>query len=207
MMFFTSDWHLNGSVLLDNKLRPFKSIEKMNRVLIDNANNKARQADDLIIHAGDFLQYGNSAESEGVKEHPRIFLERINANIILLIGNHDHNNNVKAYLDHLHVPAPKDLKKLTGNWVSVSHFPSTCYSDPNNKYAGKTKDWKDWICGIHLHGHCHHGINRDGQKIVYDPKARVLNVNISCDLWNFTPIGFKEIITEVHKYLKNNKIK
>lgn len=204
MMLFTSDWHLNGSALLDNKLRPFKSIEKMNKVLIDNANNKAKQADDLIIHAGDFIQYGDSAGAEGVKEHPRLFLEKINANMLLLAGNHDSSNNVKAYLDHLHVPAPRELRKLTGSWLSVSHYPSTCYTDPSNKYAGKIRGWQDWIRGVHLHGHCHEGVKGDYGRVYYDAKARVLNVNIACDLWRFTPIGINDIVREVQKYLKEH---
>lgn len=218
MIYFTSDWHLNGTVLLDNHLRPFKSIEKMNQVLINNANNKAKYVDDLIVHCGDFIQYGKSGNSKGIKENPKLYINQLNSQLLLLKGNHDSNNKVKTYLDHLQIPfdfcnfsssGKKEIRKYissnnNSNLISISHFPSISYSNDNDKYTKKIKNWKQWICGIHLHGHFHFGINDDMEKIFWDHHNNILNINISCDLWNYTPVSLNEITNEILKFIKNH---
>lgn len=40
--FFTSDLHFNSEVLIAKKLRPFKTVERMNDVLLKNINQRCK---------------------------------------------------------------------------------------------------------------------------------------------------------------------
>lgn len=78
-IFFTSDTHFGHSNIIKFCNRPFKDAEEMDRVLIENWNNKVPE-DGLVFHLGDF-GWG------GYQEYKKI-RDQLNGKIILIKGNH-----------------------------------------------------------------------------------------------------------------------
>ena len=79
-IFFTSDSHFCHSNIIKFCDRPFKDVEEMNEILIDNWN-KTVGPNDIIYHLGDFC-FAGSAEWHSI-------LGRLNGRIHLILGNHD----------------------------------------------------------------------------------------------------------------------
>ena len=75
-------WPLDTQRGLD-AVRDFKTLEEMNKALVDGINNKV-DTEDMLIHLGDW--------SFGGFENIQKFRDQINCNhIVLLLGNHDHH--------------------------------------------------------------------------------------------------------------------
>ena len=64
--FFTSDTHFGHSNIIKFCNRPFKNAEEMDRVLIENWNNKVPE-DGLVFHLGDF-GWGGYQEYKKIRE-------------------------------------------------------------------------------------------------------------------------------------------
>jgi calcineurin-like phosphoesterase family protein len=121
--FFTADFHLGSSLLLNEKVmkrdvRKFKSVEKMNAAFIRSCCERASD-DDIIIHCGDFASYGMDRGNKGLEINPKHFIDVIPAQMILLKGNHDLNNKCKPVANSLRINLGKVFKD-----VSISHYPS-----------------------------------------------------------------------------------
>ena len=163
MDFFTSDWHLNDELILKVCGRNFKSAKRMTEVLIKQANQRAKDKTDTIIHVGDFIQRGHD-RGTGVREDQisaRDALNRLAANVLLLEGNHDDNNRCNT--------VGKVLFRKVGKFdCIVQHSPSTvpeafCFRNPGGLVIN--------ICG-HVH---------DKWAFKLDEHANVLNVNVGID--------------------------
>jgi calcineurin-like phosphoesterase family protein len=74
MIYFSSDNHFNSKRALDLSLRPFKSVEQMNKKMVSNWN-KVVNNDDIIYILGDFGDYK--------------YLSKLNGKIIFLLDNHE----------------------------------------------------------------------------------------------------------------------
>ena len=81
-IFIISDTHFCHKNIIKYSGRPFKTVEEMNDEMIKRWNNKVGK-DDLVIHLGDFA-LGSKDEVGNIKN-------KLNGNIILLKGSHDHN--------------------------------------------------------------------------------------------------------------------
>ena len=57
MIYLSGDLHFNHSNIIKYCNRPFKNVEEMNRVIIDNWNALIK-FDDTVYHLGDFA-FGN----------------------------------------------------------------------------------------------------------------------------------------------------
>jgi calcineurin-like phosphoesterase family protein len=53
MIFVTADLHLNHCNIIKYCNRPFKTVEEMNKTLINNWNSKVTK-EDVVFHLGDF---------------------------------------------------------------------------------------------------------------------------------------------------------
>jgi len=82
-----SNTHFNHKNIINYSNRPFKTVEKMNEILIKNWNAKVRK-EDIVIHLGDFA-LGNEEEIRNIKNE-------LNGTIILLKGNHDNTITKKV---------------------------------------------------------------------------------------------------------------
>ena len=79
-IFITADHHFHHKNIIEYCGRPFKTVEEMDRIMIEKWNNKVGK-DDLVIHLGDFAL--------GNKEKVKETREKLNGTIVLIKGNHD----------------------------------------------------------------------------------------------------------------------
>lgn len=167
MDFFTSDWHLNDELIREVCKRPFKTAKRMSEVYIKQANQRAKAKTDNIIHIGDFIQCGLD-RGTGVREDQisaNDVLKQLNANVILLEGNHDENNRCNT--------VGKVLFRKVGKFdCIVQHYPSIV--------AGAVLAVGGKFTVINICGHVH-----DKWAFKYDADRNVLNVNVGIDIYPY----------------------
>lgn len=136
-IFFTSDTHFNHKNIIKYCNRPFNSIEEMNKVLIENWNNKVKKFD-TVYHLGDFC-FGNLNDA-------LYFRDKLNGNIFLIRGNHDKTacNKLYTYIYDIY-----ELKK-NNNSIIMCHYPM--------RYWNKSH-YNSW----HIYGHVHGTIKSFGK--------------------------------------------
>lgn len=178
--FWTSDFHLNSTAIIQYAGRPFKSGEKMAEAYIRSCNQQARDPSDMIIHVGDFFLRGKDRHGigdEGLGVSAKEYLSRINAQVFLIEGNHDGSN-----IGHTHAKQMiLDLGPFKN--TSVSHYPST----DNGTWTLRGKD-KEHL-HVHLCGHVH-----EKWKWKLDLKKLVLNINVGVDQWKHQIVSEKKLI-------------
>lgn len=140
MKYYTSDLHLDHKNILkyESFSRPFSSLEEMNTTLILNWNKVVKPGDDVYI-LGDF------AFCKG--ERANNFLDQLNGNKHLIVGNHDSFLKDKTfdrskfvtikYYDELRDQAHGQVYDAI-----LFHYPIAVW---NKKHHGS----------IHLYGHIH----------------------------------------------------
>lgn len=142
MRYYISDLHffherLNQSL----DCRGFASAEQMNAYIVERWNEKVRQGDDVVI-LGDV--------SAGSAEQTNEILRKLNGNLYLIQGNHDH------FLKHRRFDSSlfrwvKEYEELRDNKrkVILCHYPVFCY---NGQYRldeeGNARNYM-------LYGHVH----------------------------------------------------
>lgn len=179
--YFTSDLHLNHCNIIKYSNRSFSSVERMNEVLINNINQRAKK-EDVLYHLGDFICYGNEKGTLGTKIKPEKFLNKINCDVILIQGNHDKNNRVKYHLSGAYTTLP-----IIGK-VSMSHYPSNDLHCPI--YFNKNE------LNYHLCGHVH-----NAWEYYFDKDNNCLNINVGIDVWKNQIVSEQELV----KYIKEVK--
>lgn len=78
--WFISDTHFGHEKIIEYEDRPFAGVEEMDRLMIQNWNQKIKK-DDLVYHLGDFGFHK--------KDRLRGILSELNGLKILVRGNHD----------------------------------------------------------------------------------------------------------------------
>lgn len=172
--FFTADWHLGSPAIIDYCKRPFKDVNHMNKLLIHNANMRAKKTD-TIISVGDMISYGCSKGIEGLRVKYQDYVSQINATFINVEGNHDPNNKVKSICNFM-------LTNIGHYNVSIAHYPTN-----QLKFNIPTLPNHIHLCG-HVHTNWKH-------KTINN----ILNINVGCDQWNYNPVSDSEIIRYIQK--------
>ena len=180
--YFTSDFHLGSSNIINYCKRPFKNVSHMNDTLIRRVNKLDRH--DVLFHVGDFVLVGH--DRHGIKEDfsdikYSEYLDKIKPHIILLNGNHDSVHNVKAMLNSAVVNLNRKYKN-----ISVSHFPLT-----------KSYD----TLKIHLCGHIH-----DKWLVNFDKETKVLNLNVGVDVWDYRPVDNLTLVKVLDDLLSDKEL-
>jgi len=85
--WFTADTHFGHDNIREYCNRPFKTIYRMNEVLVKNWNARVKPHD-IVIHLGDFAFRG--------KHRAEIYLSQLNGHITIIRGNHDNNNSINT---------------------------------------------------------------------------------------------------------------
>ena len=191
--FFSADFHLNSTAILQYAKRPFKSGEKMAEAYIRSCNQQARDPSDMIVHVGDFFLKGadrHGVGDEGLGVSAKEYLSKINAQVFLIEGNHDSNN-----VGHTHA---KQLILDLGPYkcTSVSHYPST--DKGTWTLRGKDKEHLH----IHLCGHVH-----EKWKWKLDLEKLVLNINVGVDQWKHQIVSEKKLIGYIMKLMASQEFK
>jgi len=143
-IFIIADTHFCHKNIIGYSGRPFKTIDEMNDEMIKRWNNKAGK-DDFVIHLGDFA-LGSREEVTNIKN-------KLNGNIILLKGSHDHKTIRE--LGFLIINGSLEI----GNLI-FSHNPLRKEEIPKGF--------------INVHGHIHekeslNGVNVSVEKTNYEP--------------------------------------
>lgn len=194
--YFTSDLHLQSSEnpgIIDWAHRPFKSVAKHDAALIRGINERCKP-DDLLIHVGDFMNYGKNRGTEAGRNKPDFYLSQIACQVVFLEGNHDPNNHVRTI--------GRTLTTKVGRYiVSVGHYPSTdkrfeFVDTPKYKFTHLLDGKAYFPMHIHLCGHVH-----NSWKYFVDPVHCVLNVNIGTDIWHYRPVSEAELDAYIGKVL------
>ncbi len=86
-IWFTSDTHFSHANIIKYCNRPFKDANEMNNTIINNWNNIVKPKD-TIYHLGDFC-----FEVKGYPSFDEL-MDSLEGKIILVKGNHDHDNSI-----------------------------------------------------------------------------------------------------------------
>lgn len=90
MLYIISDTHFNHKKVIEYEDRPFKNVEEMNKIIIENWN-KTISTMDTIYHLGDFA-WGNKGKIKKI-------VQQLNGYKILIKGNHDRNHSKTWWYD------------------------------------------------------------------------------------------------------------
>lgn len=130
-IWFTSDTHFGHANIIRFQNRPFKDVNEMDEILIQNWNKCIKPGDD-IYHMGDF----------SFSKQPEKVAKRLNGNIHLILGNHDRVKHLEkcgfVWMKNYH-----SLKVGKHRFI-LFHYP--------------IRNWHHCYKGtIHLFGHSHGG--------------------------------------------------
>jgi len=87
-IFFTADRHFGHISIIELAGRPFSSVAEMDEIMIER-HNKVVRPGDIVHDLGDFA----------FADHDP-YLRRLNGQMYLTLGNHDHSKRVRA-AEHL----------------------------------------------------------------------------------------------------------
>lgn len=158
-IFWTSDLHLGHSNVIQFDKRPFKDVDDMERVFINNHNSRV-SPNDLTYFLGD-IGLGNA-------ERLKKYLSQINGTKVLILGNHD-RNTYSMYNVGFDVVLNTAVIYIGKYRVSMSHCPlpgvfredvtNMKGAKPGENWHGEQKNQRftsqDLTVDFHLHGHIH----------------------------------------------------
>lgn len=137
MNFFTADLHFLHKNIIKFERGYFPDIDYMNRSMINIINEQVRKGDNLFI-LGDVALGSVHKATE--------LLEQVEANILIVPGNHDTPKALKTYAKVAEILPP--IYELGD--IVMCHFPLTVW---NKSHHGS----------IHLHGHTHGSFQGKGK--------------------------------------------
>lgn len=176
MRYWTADWHIFDEEIISFCKRPHKSVDHAIKRILGEANMRAKKGDNLW-HVGDF-----AVKSTG--KHPRDILPLVDANLILVEGNHDANNGVKAHTQF----AVVNIGKYT---AFVTHYPTFFVLNevfPTHKWANLRMGIHT-VCDFAICGHVH-----DKWRTAIDNVTGMININVGLDVNNYRPLNDQEVI-------------
>lgn len=179
-IFFTSDTHFWHKNIIRYCKRPFSSVEEMNEALIENWNNKV-PPDGIVFHLGDFCFAG----ADKIKE----LTSRLNGNIILIKGNHDHlSKGMQSLFYHTSYEMSIEIDK---HRIYLNHYAFLTFAGASNPNPV-----------IQLFGHVHSGTNCGGSD-----KGRLKYLfpsqyDVGVDNNNYTPVSWEEVKQKINEQCK-----
>jgi calcineurin-like phosphoesterase family protein len=162
MDFFTSDTHFGHENIIKYCNRPFSCAEEMDETIISNWNKVVNNSD-TVYHLGDFSF-----------KDPKIYLDRLKGNVVLIRGNHDRGSLHGFYAIH-------DIKNimLEKTTIVLCHFAMRVWAKSH---------FNSWHC----YGHSHGTLKTPGK--TYD-----VGVDSNC----FKPISFEDLKSIMQKLPDN----
>lgn len=130
MIWFTSDWHLGHYNIIKSCNRPFKTVEEMDKIIIDNCFELIKSNDTLY-----FL--GDMSMKRYIFEKTIDLFIKNKINLIFIKGNHDVIRNYYRYEMMLET-------SINGQYITMCHYPMISW---NKSHYGS------WL----LYGHTHNG--------------------------------------------------
>lgn len=180
-IYCISDTHFNHKNIIKYCNRPFKDVEEMNKVLIENWNNIVTEYD-TIFHLGDVALTNESEMKE--------LIPKLKGEKILIRGNHD-KKSIEFFKNVGFYAVIDESIKLKKYKFILSHTPL-----PDTKIS------KGYI---NVHGHIHnnplHQINPTTKEMEYPKElySEKLHINVSADVIEFKPISLEEILKKIEE--------
>ena len=170
MIWFTSDTHFGHENVLRFCERPWKTVEAMNKALIDRIN-ACVAPDDILYHLGDFSFRITVEEALALRKQIRC------RNIHWVPGNHDKDWTQPSVADTFIVEAPiATLKLADGQKIVMCHYP--------------IMDWPGLGHGaIHLHWHIH----STPEYNAWNRQLRLLRYDVGVDANAYAPVSLDAI--------------
>ncbi len=171
MTYFISDTHFDHANVIKYCNRPFKNVEDMNEVIINNWNSVVGK-DDIIYHLGDFAFYIQDLCET---------VNRLNGKIFLIRGNHD--RKTITYYNNSGLEIIPTQTKLDEYKIILSHRPLMDDQIPSGY--------------INVHGHIHERYLQD----IYPSESysKEKHFNASADVIEFKPISVDKLLDIVTK--------
>lgn len=204
-IYFTSDWHIGHANVINFSNRPFKDLDHMHRVLINNYN--------AIVPPNGLCYFLGDVGLAGSDVLTKVF-RKLNGTKVLIIGNHDGGVNSK-YNVGFDVVLHGATMQIAGERVTLSHCPmrgkyrenteNMRGSQPGDLWHGVNKE-KYKIFSIdehedfHLHGHIHSPNSGKSKKI----EGKQYDVGVDAN--NYRPVSISEIESWISLYNKDRKI-
>ena len=201
-IFFTSDWHIGhaNSIVFDD--RPFKDLDHMHQVLINNYNAVVPE-DGICYHLGD-VGMANVETLTGV-------LSKLNGTKVLVLGNHDGNVN-RMYRVGFDVVLYGATLYIAGEEVTLTHCPlrgifredvagmrgavdGDLWHGESNQIRFSTENRGQF----HLHGHIHSSKAND--KLTKDGKQWDIGVPAN----DYRPVSISKVESWIAKYKQKEK--
>jgi calcineurin-like phosphoesterase family protein len=161
-IFFTSDLHVGHASVIEFDKRPFRDVDHMHEVLINNYNSTVPE-NGVCYFLGDM----GLCKSSVLKE----FMSKLNGSTkILILGNHD-RNVYSMYDQGFDVVLNAGIFYIGDKRISISHCPLPGIfreyvegmkgSQPGENWHGEFKQQRfmsqDQTVDFHLSGHIHSG--------------------------------------------------
>lgn len=172
MNYYIADLHLGHNNIIRLSNRPFKSVEEMDKAIID-AWNKTVEPDDDVYIIGDLIYRS---------PNPEQYLKALGGRKHLIKGNHD--SFIKNRALHRYFESIDDIKIIQdgSSQVVLFHYPMA-------EWPGYYRD------SILLWGHLHNNDN-EAAKIMRQLKN---NYNVGVDVIGFAPLTLKQIMERKKK--------
>lgn len=175
MKFFTSDLHLGHVAIIGMQQRPFKNVEEMNKILIDNINATVRnENNDELYILGDLSHHIKPEETIGL-------ISKIKCNKkYLCIGNHDKPDAIKQLAPNLFKDIQLAYQDICdqGAVFHLSHYPYLSW-----KHMRRSKTFM-------LHGHIHSNPSYN----LENKDKHILRFDVGVEANNYFPISSKQIL-------------
>jgi len=125
--WFTADTHFGHSNIIKYCKRPFRNVDVMDAVLVNNWNSRIKPHD-IVIFLGDFAYKDKKKVTE--------YLEALHGHITFIKGNHDNNNSLETRIIDLVV-------EMNGKKFYCVHDPANCNLRYKYNLVGHVHDkWK-----------------------------------------------------------------
>lgn len=165
MIYFTCDQHLGHPAIISMQNRPFRDVEDMNRMIINNYNSVVHKNDTVYI-LGDICHRLKVEDANDL-------ISELKGRKILITGNHDKKYDVKLFEEIY------DFKtvSLYGKYFALMHYPMLSWP-------------KSHQGSYQLHGHIH-ARNDYNQQNKMDGIRRY---DVGVDANDFYPVSVEQII-------------
>ena len=178
MIYFTADLHLGHKNIIKLCDRPFNSVEEMDKVLIANWNRKVKRNDTIYV-VGDFIW--DKSDVKG-------YVERLNGNIILIVGNHDKWAKDEAIGRLFDKITNYEEVSLNSHQLTLCHYPMIEWK--NSRKEGTSR------LGYLIYGHIHNNVKHEYELLFNAQNA----LNAGVDINNFEPVSFDELVDNNLKF-------
>ena len=201
-VFFTSDWHINHANSIKFDQRPFRDLDHMHEVLINNYNASVPK-DGLCYFLGD-IGFSSSDTIEKV-------ISQLNGIKVAIIGNHDKGINA-LYKIGFDVVLNAATLYIANERVTMSHCPLRGVWREDTTGMGNAKEGEHWHGEArhqqfsvtdegqwHLSGHIHSGPANNKKTI----DGRQMDVGICGN--NYRPVSISQIESWISTFKGNKK--